>query len=101
MTRLSHSRMVLLLTHPLPPFDRRHTRRTVGAGVGAKSYNGEKGWSLWVRASDCQRQCRNGPGFNASILRHSGICGPADEAVLNKLPEKNPKILHLEREKNQ
>jgi hypothetical protein len=26
-----------------------------------------------VRASGCQRQIRNSPGFNSSILRHIGI----------------------------
>jgi hypothetical protein len=38
-------------------------------------------------------------GFNASILRHSGICGAAEEAVLNKKigPRKSsiPHILSL------
>jgi hypothetical protein len=47
--------------------------------------------SLPVRASDYQypscNQC-NGPGFDPSIRRHSGICVAADEAVLNKY-EKN------------
>ncbi len=53
--------------------------------------------SLWtrsnqvVRASDSQCQSRNCPGFDPSILRHSGIRGPADEAVLNKV-QKNSKI---------
>ncbi len=44
------------------------------------------GWdlaNLWmrssqvVRASDCQCQSRNSPGFDPSILRHSGIWGAA------------------------
>jgi hypothetical protein len=35
-----------------------------------------------VRASDCQCRSRNSPGFDPSILRHSGICGAAYEAVL-------------------
>ncbi len=35
-----------------------------------------------VRASDSQWRSRNCPGFNPSILRHSGIWGAADEAVL-------------------
>jgi hypothetical protein len=39
---------------------------------------------LMVRASDCQCQNRNSPVFDPSILRHSGIWGAADEAVLNK-----------------
>jgi hypothetical protein len=39
-----------------------------------------------VRASDSQ--CRNCPGFDPSILRHSGICGAADEAVLNFVHKK-------------
>ncbi len=36
-----------------------------------------------VRASGCQCQSRNSPGFDPSILRHSGIWGAADDAVLN------------------
>ncbi len=36
-----------------------------------------------VRASDCQCTSCNGPGFDPSIRRHSGIWGAADEAVLN------------------
>jgi hypothetical protein len=42
--------------------------------------------SLVVRASDCQFRSRNSPGFDSSIFRHSGICGAADEAVLNTVP---------------
>ncbi len=38
-----------------------------------------------VRASDCQYRSPNSPGFHPSILRHSGIWGEADEAVLNKV----------------
>jgi hypothetical protein len=41
-----------------------------------------------VRASDCQFQSRNSPWFLPSILRHSGICGAADEAVLNNAHKK-------------
>jgi hypothetical protein len=32
-----------------------------------------EGSSLLVRASDCQYRSRNSPGFDPSILRHSGI----------------------------
>ncbi len=39
--------------------------------------------SLVFRASDCQCRSCNGPGFDPSIRRHSGIWGAADEAVLN------------------
>ena len=38
--------------------------------------------SIVVRASDCQCTSCNGPGFDPSIRRHSGIWGAADEAVL-------------------
>jgi hypothetical protein len=38
-----------------------------------------------VRASDCQCRSRNSAGSNPSNLRHSGIWGAADEAVLNKV----------------
>ncbi len=41
--------------------------------------------SLVVRASDCHCTRWNGPGFDPSIRRHSGIWGVADEAVLNKV----------------
>ncbi len=57
--------------------------------------------SLVVRACDCQCTSCNGPGFDSSIRRHSGIRGAADEAVLNiqQYEIKNPskKIL---KEKN-
>ncbi len=41
-----------------------------------------------VRASDSQCRSRNCPGFDPSILRHSGIWGAADEAVLNIVNKK-------------
>jgi hypothetical protein len=44
-----------------------------------------------VRASDSQCRSRNCPGFDPSILRHSGIIGAADEAVLN-IVQKNKKV---------
>ncbi len=45
------------------------------------------------RVSDCQCQSRNNPGFDASILRHNGIWGAADEAVFNTVQrEKIQKI---------
>ncbi len=47
-----------------------------------------------VRASGCQCQSCNSPGFDPSILRHSGICGAADEAVLSNV-YKNKKIALL------
>jgi hypothetical protein len=37
--------------------------------------------SLVVRAYDCQCTRCNGPGFDPSIRRHSGIWGAADKAV--------------------
>ncbi len=48
--------------------------------------------SLVVRASDCQCTSCNGPGFDPSIRRHSGIWGAADEAVLNFVRNKREKI---------
>ncbi len=39
--------------------------------------------SLVARASDCQCTSCNGPGFDPSMRRRSGIWGAADEAVLN------------------
>ena len=45
-----------------------------------------------VRESDSQCRSRNCPGFDLSVLRHSGIWGAADEAVMNKVHAKNPKI---------
>jgi hypothetical protein len=44
-----------------------------------------------VRAIDCQCNICNGPGFDPSIRRHSGVCGAADEAVLNTVCKKNLK----------
>jgi hypothetical protein len=41
-----------------------------------------------VTAPCCQCQSRNSPGFDSIILRHSGICGAADEAVLNNVHKK-------------
>ncbi len=48
--------------------------------------------SLVVRAFDCQCTSCNGPGFDPSIRRHSGIWGAADEAVLNTVWKKIKKI---------
>ncbi len=46
-----------------------------------------------VRASDSQWRSRNCPGFDPSILWHSGIWCAADEAVLNIVhKEKNSQI---------
>ncbi len=47
--------------------------------------------SLVVRASDCQCTSCNGPGFDPSIRRHSGIWGAADETVLNNVRTKKIK----------
>ncbi len=47
-------------------------------------------YSLVVKASDCQCTSCNGPGFDPSIRRHSGIWGAADEAVLNTVRKKIP-----------
>jgi hypothetical protein len=43
-----------------------------------------------VRASGCQCQSRNSPGFVPTILRYSGIWGAADEAVQNNEHKKVP-----------
>ncbi len=58
--------------------------------------------SLVVRASDCQCTSCNGPGFDPSIRRHSGIWGAADEAVLNNVRRKKEKKIpqkNIEKEK--
>ncbi len=73
-----------------------------GCGVSANEYSSahpvtrspNKLWmrsSLVVRASDCQCTSCNGPGFDPSIRRHSGIWGAADEAVLNIVRTKRKK----------
>ncbi len=41
-----------------------------------------------ARASDSECHSRNCPGFNPSILRHSGIWGAADETLLNTVHKK-------------
>jgi hypothetical protein len=43
-----------------------------------------------IRASGCQCRSRNYPGFDPSILRHSGIWGAAKEAVLNIVQISDP-----------
>ncbi len=57
--------------------------------------------SLVVKASDCQCTRCNGPEFDPSLRRHSGIWGKADEAVLNTVRKKisllsarSPSFLH-------
>jgi hypothetical protein len=45
-------------------------------------------FSRVVRASDSQCRSRNCPGFDLSILRHSGIRGAADDTVLNTVHKK-------------
>ncbi len=57
---------------------------TVNLGLRMRS-------NLVVRASDCQCTSCNGPGFDPSIRRHSGIWGAADEAVLNIVRTKRQK----------
>ncbi len=47
--------------------------------------------SLVDRASDCQCTSCNGPGFDPSIRRYSGIWGAVDEAVLNIVRKKKKK----------
>jgi hypothetical protein len=50
------------------------------------------------RASYCQCQSRNSPGFDPSILRHNEIRGAADEAVSNNVHNrKNPKKIPLKK----
>ncbi len=44
-----------------------------------------------VRATDSQWRSRNGLGLDPSILRHSGIWGAADEAVLTEHKKKKEK----------
>jgi hypothetical protein len=40
---------------------------------------------MWIRIRIRGNTGRNSPGFNSSILRHSGIWGAADEAVAKKV----------------
>jgi hypothetical protein len=51
--------------------------------------------SLGVRASDWKCRSRNSPGFDPSILQHSGIWGAADEAVLNTVHRKKSQKIPL------
>jgi hypothetical protein len=44
----------------------------------------------WLERLTANFQSRDSPGFDPSILRHSGIRGEADEAVLNKVETKKP-----------
>ncbi len=49
-----------------------------------------------VRASDSQYRSRNCPGFDHIILRHSGIRGVVDEAVLHIVHKKKKSILGIQ-----
>ncbi len=63
--------------------------KTGGAFKGIVKW--QSGWmrsSRVVRAFDSQCCSRNCPGFDPSILRHSGIWGAADEAVLSIVHKK-------------
>ncbi len=53
--------------------------------------------SLVVRESDSQCRNCNCPGYEPCILRHSGIWGATDEAVLNKVLKnfQNPKCVYI------
>ncbi len=67
-----------------------------GAGSGPRVHLYHPLWmrsSLVVRASDCQCTSCNGPGFDPSIRRHSGIWEAADEAVLNTVWKNNIYII--------
>jgi hypothetical protein len=79
------------------PFDKTHSRKRCSKTIpfiqNCKLIN-VLFWmrsSLVVRASDCQCTSCNGPGFDPSIRRHSGIWGSADEAVLNIVRKKRKK----------
>jgi len=48
-----------------------------------------------VRVSDCQCQSRNSPGFDPSILLHSGVWGAADKTVLNTVHRKKLQKISL------
>jgi len=72
---------------PLPP-----SPPTPTGTAQVRAGNNYNGWdlvyllmrsSLVVGASDRQCRSRNCPGFDPSILRHSGIWEAAEEAVLN------------------
>ncbi len=63
----------------------RHVTLTLGCATLCSNI------SLVVRASDCQCTSCNGPGFDPSIRRHSGIWGAADEAVLSIVRTKRKK----------
>ncbi len=75
-----------------------HLKGTRNACMRLRPYICAQIWIIWmrsslvVRASDCQCTSCNGPGFDPSIRRHSGIWGAADEAVLNIVLNKREKI---------
>jgi len=48
-----------------------------------------------VRASGCQSRSRKSPGFDPSILRHSGILRLACEVVLNNVHKKVTSIIRV------
>jgi hypothetical protein len=49
-------------------------------------------FSLMVRASGCQYKSCNGPRFDPSIRRHSGIWGAADLSVMNTVRKRFKKV---------
>jgi hypothetical protein len=72
------------------------TQKMVAVGYNANMVNLQTVLRSYrvVRAFNCQCQSRISPAFDPSILRHSGICGVADEAVFNNVGKmkKSPKI---------
>ncbi len=66
----------------------------LSAGLQFKNKRSQPhGWDLANCGWDLAEQSRNSPGFDPSILQHSGIWGAAEKAVLNKAIKKSKKIL--------
>ncbi len=81
---------------PLLPLAEAHRREACGrASPGQETVCQVSKIHQWimrssrvVTAADSQCRSRNCHGFDLSILRHSGILGAADEAVLNIVHKK-------------
>ncbi len=76
----------------VPYFTANH-RPGGGQTFRARSHQWKR-FSRVVRVADCQCQNRQSPGFDPSILRHSGIGRAADETGLKSTLKINKKI-HL------
>ncbi len=87
--RVSHSPTSQAFDHSYspPPFSW-HSRSHLHTLRSERGVQRLKSESIQIFFSGGQCQCRNSSDFDPNILRHSGIWGTTDEAVLNILHKK-------------